>query len=86
MVTKSITLDKGAYDLLKRAKRHNESFSDVVRRLTGTQLRLSDYAGAWADITPTRRRELDGIYARLRDADRRDAESFSRYWKRRRAS
>ena len=44
MGTKTISLAEDAYEKLKRHKREGESFSDVVRRLTG-DVRLSEYYG-----------------------------------------
>jgi len=43
---KTITITKEAYEALAREKRSNESFSDVVLRLT-RKAKLSDYFGTW---------------------------------------
>ena len=50
MGTKTISLAEDAYEKLKRHKREGESFSDVVRRLTG-DVSLSDYYGRLEDET-----------------------------------
>jgi len=44
MVTKTISITRKAYDRLKARKRPEESFSDVILRLTDRR-RLADYAG-----------------------------------------
>jgi len=45
-VGKTITITREAYEALAREKRGNESFSDVVLRLT-RKAKLSDYYGTW---------------------------------------
>ncbi|MGH9876473.1 MAG: antitoxin VapB family protein [Nitrososphaerales archaeon] len=47
---KTITITREAYEALAREKRSNESFSDVVLRLTSRKAKLSDYFGIW-DMT-----------------------------------
>lgn len=44
MGTKTISLSEDAYERLKAEKRENESFSDVVRRLT-TGVELQEFHG-----------------------------------------
>ena len=49
MVTKTLTITKEVYDLLKKLKKENESFSDLLKRLT-LQIngqKLSQFFGAW---------------------------------------
>ena len=46
MGTKTISLAEDAYERLRAHKREDESFSDVVRRLTGDDFSLEDYHGA----------------------------------------
>ena len=50
MGTKTISLAEDAYEKLKRHKREDESFSDVVRRLTG-DVTLSTYYGCLDEET-----------------------------------
>lgn len=50
MGTKTISLAEDAYEKLKRHKREGESFSDVVRRLTG-DVTLAEYYGRLEDDT-----------------------------------
>ena len=49
MGSKTISLDDEAYRRLKKEKNKNESFSDVVKRLTrpSKQKSLLTYAGEW---------------------------------------
>ena len=49
MGSKTISLDDEAYKRLKREKNANESFSDVVKRLTRPvkHKSLVDFAGVW---------------------------------------
>jgi len=71
MGTKTINLMDDAYEMLKRAKRKDESFSDVVRRLTrGGNETLLHLAGAWKDFDTS-------IYSKL--AKRRLADSKKRH-------
>ncbi len=48
-MTKVISLSERAYGTLKKLKRPNESFSDLVLRITGQQGRKSilEFAGSW---------------------------------------
>lgn len=57
MGTKTISLADDAYEKLKAHKREGESFSDVVRRLTGG-VSLAEYYGVLDDETAD---ELEGI-------------------------
>ena len=49
MGSKTISLDEEAYQRLKKEKNGNESFSDVVKRLTRPVKRKSllSFAGTW---------------------------------------
>lgn len=48
--TKTISLDRQAYELLRREKRKGETFSDVVKRLARPRKPLTAFAGAWKDM------------------------------------
>jgi predicted CopG family antitoxin len=65
MGTKTISLADDEYERLKRHKREGESFSDVVRRLTGDDFSLRDYYGVLDDDTG---KELDRIIEERREA------------------
>ena len=49
-MTKVVSLSKKAYQTLKDLKRPNESFSDVVLRISNTKQRKSilQFAGTWS--------------------------------------
>lgn len=49
MATKSITITEAAYERLKAHKRDDESFSDVVNRLTRGDEDVTKGLGAWTD-------------------------------------
>ncbi len=80
MATKTVALDTEAYDLLKRQKRGEESFSDAVKRLARPRRPITSFGGMWKDMTPKERRELDRAYSELRDGDRRRAERIRKTW------
>lgn len=65
MAVKTVTLAEDAYEALAALKRDGESFSQVVRRLTGSQILLSAYAGAWLGADP---KKLAAIREYLREA------------------
>jgi predicted CopG family antitoxin len=67
MVVKTVTLTKEAYDSLAALKREGESFSEVVRRLTGSQVLLSAFGGAWSTAPKS---ELARVESFLRESDR----------------
>ncbi len=50
MPVKTVTLSEDTYAALAALKREGESFSDVVRRLTGTSRPLLAFAGAWKGV------------------------------------
>lgn len=62
-----MTLTTDAYDALAAMKKEGESFSQVVRRLTGSQILLSSFAGAWHGASKAR---IDEIRDTLRHSDR----------------
>lgn len=51
MVTKTISIMEDAYNLLLRKKHEDESFSELIRRITGRKKDIMKFAGAWKDIS-----------------------------------
>lgn len=50
MAQKTIALDQEAYDLLRKKKREDETFSDVVKRLAKKPRSILEFAGAWKNV------------------------------------
>ncbi|MGB6500318.1 MAG: antitoxin VapB family protein [Thermoplasmata archaeon] len=67
MSVKTVTLSSDAYDSLARLKRDGESFSEVVRRITGSQVLLTSFAGAWSGAPKA---QLEEIRKSIQAADR----------------
>ncbi len=71
MEIKTIALDREAYDLLRKRKRKDESFSDAVKRIAREARPLSDFAGAWKKhLSDADLRAIEGALRRGREADR----------------
>ncbi len=75
MAVKTVTLTQDAYDSLAALKEEGESFSEVVRRLTGSQVLLSAYAGAWKGADP---RKIARVRRFLADSDRLSQQKLER--------
>jgi len=80
MATKTVALDTEAYEMLRRQKRADESFSDAVKRLARPRRPISEFAGMWSDLTPKERRALETVYTAQRDADRRRSQRILQMW------
>lgn len=50
MASKNITITEDAYERLKRFKREDESFSDVIRRLTNAEANPMGFVGKWTGM------------------------------------
>lgn len=70
MDSKNITLDREAYELLRREKGEGESFSDVVKRLVGRRRPLTDFVGLWKDMPKGDLRRIENAFRRGRGRDR----------------
>lgn len=72
MTSKNISLTEDVYELLKRMKMGEESFSDTIRRLA-RRSRLSDCAGLWSDVPEE---EMAALMGNIMDLRRRTGESL----------
>ena len=73
MGVKTITVTEEAYRMLAKEKKEDESFSEVIKRLTKERGKLSDSLGAWKmtdeeaeEIFSSLRRNWKKSTARLR--------------------
>ena len=48
MATKNISIMDDVYDILISNKRENESFSEVIRRISGRKKDIMRFAGSWS--------------------------------------
>lgn len=80
MATRTVALDSESYELLRKNKRPEESFSDVVKRLAKPRRPLTDFVGMWKDMNAKERAEMDRVYQAMREADRRRAELLRKAW------
>jgi predicted CopG family antitoxin len=51
MASKTISVTEEVYDLLANEKFPDESFSETLTRLVKDRGMISEFAGAWADLT-----------------------------------
>ncbi|MHB1260745.1 MAG: antitoxin VapB family protein [Thermoplasmatota archaeon] len=73
-MTKMVQLSNDAYAVLKRAKRPDESFSDVVKRLVHKPKPL-DLSGL---MTPSEARDAKKMLKELHELDEQDAHDLGR--------
>ncbi|MGA7923183.1 MAG: antitoxin VapB family protein [Thermoplasmata archaeon] len=59
MSGKTIALDAEAYDILARAKKPGETFSQVVKRTVRPRRPLTDFAGIWKDVPAAKMKEFE---------------------------
>lgn len=71
MGTKTIRLDEAVYERIKARKREDESFSDVIDRLT-SDYSLLDFAGGYSADDADRHRNLLARSDETARADHRD--------------
>ena len=69
-MTKTISLSDEAYELLKKVKRDNESFSDVIKRLVGKKGELSEILDMYPELKNVEEYEI-AVYELRREIDRR---------------
>ena len=69
MGTKTVALDEEAYAALRRAKKPDESFSDVVKRVVVPRRPISDFVGIWKDMPAADFAAFEDWRVRSRAAD-----------------
>lgn len=72
MATKTLTITEDAYERLNVLKEENESFSEVIRRVT-TRVHLSDFAGL---LTHAEAKNVREKIATLRNASTNRAKAI----------
>lgn len=70
MALKTIAVDADAYAMLAKAKLRGETFSDVVKRTMRPRRPISDFAGAWKDMS---KEEWARVRKSIADGRRLDA-------------
>ena len=73
MDTKTVVLDREAYELLCAQKDKDESFSDVVKRLARKRRPLSDFIGIWGKVPREDLKKIEEAMRRGRELDRERA-------------
>lgn len=74
MSLKRVALDPEACELLKKAKRKGETFSDVVKRIARRPARLMEFAGVWKEMSQEQIEEIQAVLKRSRELDRERAD------------
>ena len=67
MATKTLTIMEDAYELLKRQKRKDESFSEVIRRELGKKRNIMEFAGAWSHLSEKQFKEMENVIKKGRE-------------------
>ncbi len=70
MTTKTISILDDVYGRLKAFKRHDESFSDELRRLTETKGSVMEFSGVWKDMTDKAAEEMKKAIEKTRKGTR----------------
>lgn len=77
MGSKTIMVTEEAYNRLKAAKREDESFSEVLKRLLSERKpKLSDFAGAWKDVPEEKMKEFERWRELQREMSRKRMEEL----------
>lgn len=65
---KTLTISEEAYRRLAEIKQNNESFTDVIIRLTERRIHLSKHSGAWKDVDDS---EIKRVFGEIEEAWRK---------------
>jgi predicted CopG family antitoxin len=80
MDTKTVALDREAYELLSAQKDKDESFSDVVKRLARKRRPLSDFIGIWGKMPRDDLKRIEEAVRKGRELDRERAAGLMKLW------
>lgn len=80
MASHTVALDSEAYTALKSLKRADESFSALVKRLARPWKPVGPTIASFQPKTAKDRRDMDGLYRQIADANRRRDEKIRRLW------
>lgn len=78
MASKTIVVTTDVYDLLRRRKLGDESFSDLLRRLAEGKGKLRPHFGALADEPPEFFENMERAIATLNRASERELRKLAR--------
>ena len=81
MVLKTIAVDADAYAMLAKAKKHGETFSDVVKRTMRPRRPISDFAGVWKDMSAEEWGQIRRSVAEGRRLDAARLKRLDALWK-----
>lgn len=72
MSPRTISVSEDAYELLKKLRLKDETFTDTIKRLAKRR-KLTDCAGAWSDIPEE---EMEEYWANIREHREKAQESL----------
>jgi len=75
MPTRTISVSEDAYELLKKLRLKDETFTDTIKRLAKRR-KLTDCAGAWSDIP---KEEMEEYWASIREHKEKALESLEHH-------
>jgi len=78
---KTIALDPETYEMLRRQKREDESFNDLVARLARKRRPLADLAGAWKDMPQEDFEKIQEAIRRGRELDQERFRKLMERWR-----
>jgi predicted CopG family antitoxin len=75
MPYRTISVSEDAYELLKKIRLKDETFTDTIKRLAKRR-KLVDYAGAWADVPDE---EMEKYWAGITEHRQKALESLEHH-------
>jgi predicted CopG family antitoxin len=75
MPARTISVSEDAYELLKKLRLKNETFTDTIKRLAKRR-KLADCAGAWSDLPDD---EMEQYWASITEHRRKALESLEHH-------